>query len=151
MNMIEGVIVKPLRKIVDERGMIMHMLKNTDPEFKKFGEIYFSSIHPGAIKGWHLHKKMELNYAAITGNIKLVLYDQRENSPTKGKIQEVFIGEHNPCLVKIPPGVVNGFKVVGTQTAIVANCTDIPHDPEEIVRIHPFTKDIPYNWDIKHG
>jgi dTDP-4-dehydrorhamnose 3,5-epimerase len=149
--MIKDVIVKPLRKIPDERGSIMHMLKDTDAEYDKFGEIYFSTVFPGAIKGWHLHKIMTLQYAVVKGNIKLVLFDQRQDSPTKGEIMELFIGDKNYCLVKIPPGVVNGFKGIGTEEAIVANCTDVSHTPDEIVRIDPFTKDIPYNWDIKHG
>ena len=149
--MIEGVIIKPLRKISDERGMIMHMLKSTDSEFEKFGEIYFSTVYPGAIKGWHLHKIMTLNYAVIQGNIKLVLYDNRDDSPTKGEVQEIFIGENNYCLVRVPPGVANGFKGVGIKEAIVVNCATHSHDPYEIKRTDPFTKDIPYDWNIKHG
>mgnify|MGYP001558238524 CR=1 FL=1 len=150
-NEIQGVKIVPLRRILDERGNIMHMFKVTDPEFTKFGEIYFSTIFPDAIKGWHLHSKMTLNYAAVSGNIKLVLFDMRKDSPTKGVLQEVFIGEDNYCRVSIPPGVLNGFKAVGNQKAIVANCTDIPHDPGEISRIDPFSKEVPYTWDIKHG
>ncbi len=148
--MIDGVIIKPLRQIPDERGKIMHMLKETDPEFERFGEIYFSVVYPGVIKGWHIHKKMALNYAVIHGMIKLVLYDERESSPTRGKIQEIFIGEDNYCLVKIPPMVWNGFKGVGTQKAIVANCATLPHDPQEIERLDPLNNHIPYDWRLKH-
>lgn len=149
--MIDGVLIQPLRKIPDERGTVMHMLKSTDPHFEKFGEIYFSTIHPGVIKGWHVHKTMVINYAVPVGMIKLVLYDAREGSPTKGEVQEIFMGEENYCLVRVPVGVVNGFKAVGNRTAIVANCATIPHDPSEITRIDPFTPDIPYKWDMKHG
>ncbi|MDI3312016.1 MAG: dTDP-4-dehydrorhamnose 3,5-epimerase family protein [Thermoanaerobacterium sp.] len=149
--MIDGVIVKPLKKIPDERGCIFHMLRNDYPEFEQFGEIYFSMVYPNAIKAWHLHKKMILNYAVISGMIKLVLYDDRENSPTKGELMEIFTGEQNYCLIKIPSGIWNGFKGIGDKPAIVANCATIPHDPEEIVRISPFTDKIPYNWEIKHG
>lgn len=147
---IQGVIIKPLKQIPDERGKVMHMLRWDDPEFETFGEIYFSLVYPGVIKGWHLHTKMTLNYAVVSGMIKLVLYDQRKNSPTKGKLEEFFIGEDNYCLVKIPPGVVNGTKGIGIKPAIIANCATLPHDPKEIVRIDPFTKEIPYKWDIKH-
>jgi dTDP-4-dehydrorhamnose 3,5-epimerase len=149
--MINGVKIIPLKKIMDERGIVMHMLKNTDPHFKKFGEIYFSSIFPNVIKGFHLHKKMTLNYTVIIGNIKLVLYDKREDSPTYKKIQEIFIGEDNYNLVQIPPGIVNGFKAIGSKKAIVANCATHPHDPDEIIRIDPFDKEIDYDWNIKHG
>lgn len=148
--MINGVIIKSLQKISDERGCIMHMLKAGDPEFKQFGEIYFSTIYPGIIKGWHNHEIMTLNYAVVKGNIKLVLCDKRIDSPTKGEIQEIFLGDKNFCLVTVPPGVWNGFKGVGVEEAIVANCATHPHDPSELKRMDPFTKEIPYIWETKY-
>lgn len=148
--MIQGVSIQSLKKIPDERGSIMHMLRNDDPQFTQFGEIYFSTVYPGVVKGWHIHNKMMLNYAVISGAIKLVLYDDRQNSPTKGELMEIFLGQDNYSLVTIPPLVWNGFKGIGTELAIVANFTDIPHDPEEIKRISPLKNDlIPYNWDIE--
>lgn len=148
--MIEGVKIKPLKKIPDERGTVLHMLRNDEPEFSQFGEIYFSTSYPGVIKGWHLHNKMTLNYAVIQGMIKLVLYDDRKHSSTRGELMELFIGEDNYCLVTIPPGIWNGFKNIGTKIAIVANCSTVPHDPDEIKRMDPFeNKIIKYNWDIK--
>ena len=149
--MIDGVVVTPLKQIPDERGKIMHMLRSDDPQFERFGEIYFSMVYPGAIKAWHLHTKMTLNYAVVAGMVKLVLYDPRPSSPTKGEVQEIFLGEQNYARVKIPPGIYNGFKGVGPIPAIVANCATIPHDPAEIQRLDPFSKDIPYNWDLRHG
>jgi dTDP-4-dehydrorhamnose 3,5-epimerase len=148
---IQGVVVKPLRKIPDERGCIYHMLRNDDQVFEKFGEIYFSTAYPGVIKAWHLHKEMTLNYAVIQGMIKLVLYDDRQDSPTKGNLTELFIGDQNYCLVKVPPGVWNGFKCISPNTAIVANCATTPHDPKEIIRISPTTEKIPYDWSLKNG
>ena len=149
--MIDGVITKPLRRIPDERGYIMHMLRSNDPEFEQFGGIYFSTIYPGAIKAWHLHKEMTLNYSVVSGMIKLVLYDSRDDSPTKGELQEIFLGRENYQLVKIPPFVWNGFKGVGNEMAILANCATLPHDPDEIIRMSPFDDSIPYNWELKHG
>jgi dTDP-4-dehydrorhamnose 3,5-epimerase len=149
--MIDGVAVRPLRQIPDERGKIMHMLRADAPHFEKFGEIYFSGVYPGAIKAWHIHKEMTLNYAVVVGHIKMVLYDERETSPTKGEMMELFIGESNYCLVTVPPLVWNGFKGVGEKMALVANCASIPHDPQEIERLDPFSPRIPYAWDIRHG
>ena len=148
--MIDGVEVIPLKQIPDERGKIMHMLRSDDPHFEQFGEIYFSVVYPGVIKGWHIHREMTLNYACVYGTIKLVLYDDREGSRTRGQLQELFIGESNYALVKIPHGVWNGFKGVGTVAAIVANCSTIPHDPQEIDRLDPFDSSIPYDWSLKH-
>ena len=148
--MIDGVSIKQLKKIPDERGCIFHMLRNDDAVFEKFGEIYFSKVYPGVIKAWHIHTKMILNYAVVSGMIKLVLYDDRKNSKTKGEVMEIFLGDENYSLVKIPVGVWNGFKGIGTKEAIVANCASMPHDPDEIKRKDPFTKDIPYDWELKH-
>jgi len=149
--MIDGVVIKPLRKIPDERGSIYHMLRRDDPVFEQFGEIYFSKVYPGVVKGWHIHKEMTLNYAVVSGMIKLVLFDERAGSPTKGQVQEIYAGEDNYCLIKVPPMVWNGFKGAGTRPALVANCATHPHDPQEIDRCDPFDNRIPYNWDLKHG
>ncbi|MDB5334259.1 MAG: dTDP-4-dehydrorhamnose 3,5-epimerase-like enzyme [Phycisphaerales bacterium] len=149
--MIDGVRITPLRQIPDERGKIMHMLRSDAPHFLQFGEIYFSCVYPGAIKAWHIHKKMTLNYAVPVGNIKFVLYDERESSPTRGQVQEIYLGPESYNLVTVPPMVWNGFKGIGTQMALVANCASIPHDAEEIMRRDPFDPSVPYKWDIKHG
>lgn len=149
--MIEGVHVRPLTQIPDERGKVMHMLRSDAPWFERFGEIYFSTVHPGAIKGWHLHQRMTLNYAVITGMVKLVIYDDREDSSTRGELNELYIGQDNYALITIPPGIWNGVKGIGAQRASIANCATEPHDPEEIVRLDPFSTTIPYDWSLKHG
>jgi dTDP-4-dehydrorhamnose 3,5-epimerase len=149
--MIEGVQVKALRQILDERGKVMHMLRSTDQHFQQFGEIYFSCVYPGAIKAWHLHSRMTLNYAVPHGAIKFVLYDDREGSPTRGELQELFLSPDNYQLVTVPPLVWNGFKGIGSEMAIVANCASLPHDPNEISRKDPFDASIPYDWGLRHG
>lgn len=147
---IEGIELKKLRKIPDERGSIYHMLRSDDPVFRNFGEIYFSKVYPDVVKGWHLHKEMTLNYAVIHGMIKLVLYDDRESSDTKGHLMEIFMGDDNYVLVVVPPMIWNGFKGIGQDLAIVANCASIPHDPDEIIRKNPLSKDINYDWRLKN-
>lgn len=144
--MINGVTITSLKTVPDERGKIMHMLRCDDPNFEKFGEIYFSWVYPGVVKGWHLHKRMALNYAVPVGVIKLVLYDGREDSSTKGEMQEIFVGEQNYVLVSVPPMVWNGFKGIGVQPAMVANCATLPHDVDEIIRKDPYHNEIPYTW-----
>ncbi len=149
--MIDGVVVTPLRQICDERGKVMKMLSKDDPVFQKFGEVYFSACYPGAIKGWHIHKCMTLNYAVPVGHIKFVLYDERQNSRTCGQVQEFFLGPDNYCLITVPPMIWNGFKCISNETAFVVNCATIGHDPEESDKRDPFDKSIPYDWAIKHG
>jgi dTDP-4-dehydrorhamnose 3,5-epimerase len=151
MTDIRGLRVTPLRRIPDERGVVYHMLRADSEEFEAFGEIYFSTVYPGAVKGWHKHRAMTLNYAVPVGMIKLVCYDDRDSSPTSGALAELFIGESNYVLVTIPPGVWNGFKGVGGGTALVANCATHPHSPDEIERLDPFSPEIPYDWSIRHG
>ncbi len=147
--MIEGVAVVPLRRIPDERGTVHHMLKRTDPHFIEFGEIYFTTVYRDVIKGWHRHREMTLNYACINGRIKLVLFDDREGSATRGELMEVFLGPDDYSLVVIPPGVWNGFKGMD-ETSIVANCCTHPHDPSRSDRLDPFVNDIPYDWEVRH-
>jgi len=149
--MIEGVKIIPKKQIIDERGKIMHMMRNDDPNFTKFGEIYFSYSHPNTVKAWHLHKKMTVNYVCVVGKIKLVLFDDRPESSTKGKLQEIFLTTENYSLVSVPPKVWNGFKSIENKFSIISNCSDIPHEAEEMSR-RPF--DDPYfnyNWSIKLG
>ena len=122
------------------------MLRNDDPNFKKFGEIYFSYVFPNKIKAWHIHKKMTLNYVSVLGKIKLVLYDDRENSKTKGEIQEIILSKDNHVLVSIPPMIWNGFTSLENNFAILANCSDIPHDKFEIKRLDYNDPKFPYKW-----
>jgi dTDP-4-dehydrorhamnose 3,5-epimerase len=147
---ISDVVVVPLRRIPDERGTVYHMLKRTDPHFLEFGEIYFTTVYPGIIKGWHRHREMTLNYACIFGRIKLVLYDDRDSSNTRGELVELFLGPDNYALVQIPPGVWNGFKGMNAPYAIVANCCTHPHDPVRSERIDPLNNHIPYDWAVRH-
>ena len=148
--MIDGVVIEQLNQFHDERGKVMRMMSINSPTYVNFGEIYFSCVYPGAIKAWHMHKRMTLNYTVPTGKIKFVLFDPRVDSPTHGEIQEIFLGPDNYCLVTVPPMIWNGFKGVGTEMSTVANCSSIPHQDDEIVKHSPFDGSIPYDWNVKH-
>ena len=148
--MIDGVKVVPLRRIPDERGTVMHMLRSTDHHFTQFGEIYFSTVYKDVVKGWHRHQQMTLNYACVSGRIKLAMYDDRPASPTRGTLAEVFLGPDEYALVIIPPGIWNGFKGMSEAHAIVANCATHPHNPAGSERLDPFDNRIPYDWGVKH-
>ncbi len=149
--MIDGVKIIRLQQIVDERGKIMHMLKATDDHFIAFGEIYFSCAWPGTVKAWHVHQRMTVNNAVVSGRAKLVMYDMRDGSATRNELQEVYLGEDNYVLVQIPPGVANGYKAYGDKMVILANAATEPHDPDEMIRLDPFTAEIPYDWELAHG
>lgn len=147
--LISGVKIITKKVISDSRGKILHMLKRTDKNFDKFGEIYFSYVYPKKIKAWHLHGKMSLNYVCAFGKIKLVLYDGRKKSKTYGKIQEITLSNQNHLLVSIPPLIWNGFCTADNKLAVLANCSDIPHDKKEIKRIAFNDPLIPYIWKTK--
>ncbi len=144
--MIDGIQIIKKKVISDDRGKILHMLRCDDENFVKFGEIYFSYVFPKKIKAWHLHKKMTLNYVAVFGSIKIVLYDDRKESKTKGKIQEIFLSNENHELVVIPPLIWNGFVSADENLAVLANCSDIPHDKSEIIRSDYNDAKFPYDW-----
>ena len=147
--MIEGVKIIPLKIIPDERGAIMHGVRN-DNILNNFGEVYFSKIYYEATKGWHVHETLILNYICIYGQVKLVLYDMREKSPTGGETQEIFMGMDNYCLVYIPSGIANGTKGLWNPYSIVCNIASEPHDPnKKYRRIHPKEGIINYDWERK--
>lgn len=145
-QIIEGVIVQDLKQIPDNRGKVMHMIRADNPLFERFGEVYFSEILPDVVKAWKRHKVMTQLFAVPVGMIKLVIYDEREDSATKGKVQELKVGTDNYQLIKIPPKLWYGFQCISECPALLVNCADLPHDPEEAENIEPSLSSIPYHW-----
>lgn len=151
--MIDGVKVKKLRVIPDERGRLMEILRCDDEFFSKFGQVYMTTTYPRVVKGWHYHKIQNDNVTCLRGMLKLVLYDAREDSSTKGEVNEFFIGEHNPLLVHIPRGIYHGWKCVSEDEAIAVNCPTeaYNYDKPDEYRLPYDTNEVPYDWDIKMG
>lgn len=151
--MIDGVLVKELTVIPDERGRLMEILRVDDEMFTRFGQVYMTTAYPGVVKGWHYHKRQSDNMAVLKGMMKIVLYDGREGSSTRGNIDQYFAGVHNPILIHIPPLVFHGFKCISPDEAIVVNVPTEAYDyrePDEF-RVHPHDNDIPYDWERKDG
>jgi dTDP-4-dehydrorhamnose 3,5-epimerase len=144
--MIDGLLIKPLKVIRDARGQVMHMMRADDGVFKEFGEVYFSVVNPGVVKGWKKHLKMTQHFAVPRGAIRLVIFDDRPLSSTKGDVQEILSGENDYKLVRIPPLVWYGFRCESRQPAMIANCSDTPHEPQES-ELRPIEDErIPYVW-----
>ena len=151
--MIEGVKIKKLKVIPDERGRLMEMLRCDDELFEKFGQVYMTTAYPGVVKGWHYHKKQYDNMAVVKGMMKIVLYDSRKESATFSEVNEIIAGIHNPVLVHIPPFVYHGFKCISEDEAIVVNTpTEVYNyqEPDEY-RLPAHGSDIPYSWERKDG
>ena len=144
--MIDGVVVTPLRQILDERGKVMHMMKATDSVFAEFGEIYFSSVRPGAVKAWRRHLRMTTNIAVPVGTVRVLLVDERGDSATSGVTVDIPLGEGNYGLLVVPPLVWSGFYNDTAATVLVANCASIPHDPAEVERRDADDSRMPRPW-----
>ncbi len=145
-KMINGVIKTPLKQFKDNRGKVMHMIRATDPHFKQFGEVYFSWINPGAVKAWNKHTLATLNYAVPVGSIELILYDDQKESPTYKKLERYILTSEDYYLLTIPPNVFYGFRALHNEAAMIVNCSTLPHDPKESIRLPINTSKIPYKW-----
>ena len=151
--MIEGVKVKELKVIPDERGLLMEMLRSTDPEFQKFGQVYITMVYPGVVKGWHYHKLQTDYFVCVGGMAKVVLHDSREDSPTRGETDEFVIGWPRQRMIIIPPGVFHGFTAVGSEPAFIVNIPTEAYNeanPDEF-RIAFDDPSIGYDWSVKSG
>ena len=152
-KLIEGVSVKKLKVIPDERGRLMEILRTDDKEFSKFGQVYVTTAYPGVVKAWHYHKLQDDNMTVLKGMAKIVLYDARKASPTKGVINEFFVGDHNHILIHIPKLIWHGFKCMSEQETMIVNIVTKCYNYEEPDEYRKPThgSDIPYDWSRKDG
>lgn len=151
--MIKDVEVKQLKLIPDERGRLMEILRCDEEIFEKFGQVYLTTTYPGVVKAWHFHKKQDDFIVCVKGMLKLVLYDDREGSLTKGEVNQFFIGDYTPVLVKVPKMIYHGWKCVSAEEALVINVPTKAYNPAEPdeYRVDPHKNDIPYKWERKDG
>ena len=124
--MIDGATVKRLTLISDERGRLMEILRSDEDLFVKFGQIYMTTTYPQVVKAWHYHKVQDDFITCVRGMLKLVLYDDRDGSPTRGEVNEFFLGDYNPTLIKVPKMVYHGWKCISPEEALVIN---VPTEP----------------------
>lgn len=149
--MIDGVKVKKLKVIPDERGRLMEILRSDDELFVRFGQVYITTAYPGVVKAWHRHKKQTDHFTVLKGMAKFVLYDGREGSKTLGEINEFYLGEHNPILIQIPAGIYHGFTAVSENEVLAMNVPTecYNHDVPDEERVDPHSGEIPYDWKRK--
>ncbi len=149
--MIQGVEVKRLTRHADERGYLMEILRSDDEIFSKFGQCYVSMNYPDVIRAWHWHQKQDDHFVVVKGMIRVGLYDMREGSPTRGEVNEFYLGENNDIVLKIPVGVAHGYKTVGVEPSLLVNFPSEVYNPEEPdeYRLPWDTDQIPFNWEIE--
>ncbi|MFQ6019943.1 MAG: dTDP-4-dehydrorhamnose 3,5-epimerase family protein [Dehalococcoidia bacterium] len=149
--MIGGVEIKQLAKHADERGYLIELLRSDDPFFTKFAQSYVSMNYPNVIRAWHWHTVQTDYFVVVKGMIKVALYDAREGSPTRGEVNEFYQGENNDIILMIPPGVMHGYKTVGTEPSLLVNFPSelYNRDEPDEHRLPWDTNQIPYNWDMQ--
>ena len=150
--MIAGVELKPLVRHADDRGYLAELLRSDEPIFSGFGQANVTLTYPGVVKAWHYHKQQDDLWACVSGMIRAGMYDLREGSPTFGEVQEVYMGDQNPVLLKIPLGVAHGYKVVDNGPAILLYFVTLPYDREhpDEYRIPWDSPDIPFDWSLQN-
>ena len=148
--MIQGVEVKQLTRNADERGFWMEIMRNDDPIFTKFGQCYVSMNYPGVVRAWHYHQKQDDFFVVVKGMIKVGLYDMREGSPSRGEVNEFYLGDNNNIVLKIPVGVAHGYKTVGVEPSLLVNFPSEMYNREEPDehRLPWDTDQIPFDWEV---
>lgn len=106
--MIDGVVVKQLKTLTDDRGFLMEMLRADEPIFEQFGQVYVTGCRRGVVKGWHYHKKQTDHFVCLLGRALVVLYDPRDGSPTKGVVKEYYL-DSPPGTEANPPILLKKF------------------------------------------
>jgi dTDP-4-dehydrorhamnose 3,5-epimerase len=144
--MIDGVVISHPKVVVDRRGAVMRILRTDDPHFCGFGEVYFSIVNPGIVKGWKRHRNMTMTLSVPVGRILLILYDDRPESLTKGDVQEVELGPHDYKVVTVPPMLWASFMGMDDRPSLLTNCASIPHTPEEADDRNVDDPMFPYHW-----
>ena len=148
-SLIDGVYLSQLREISDQRGAVLHMIRCDAGSVERIGECYFSEVNSGAVKAWKRHRVQIQNIAVPIGRIRLVIFDDRATSVTKGRLQILELGRPEAYVrVRIPPGLWYGFCNIGNGPALVANCPDLPHDPTESESQSLADSRIPYSWNL---
>jgi dTDP-4-dehydrorhamnose 3,5-epimerase len=152
-TLIDGVATKRLAVHADERGRLMEMLRADEPIFAGFGQVYLTTAYPGVVKAWHLHRTQVDHFVCVAGMVKVVLFDEREGSATRGLVNEFFLGDHAPVLVRIPAGVLHGYKCVSEREALLINIPSVPYaaDQPDEYRLDPHDPRIPYDWSRRDG
>jgi len=144
---IAGVVLTQLKTIFHPKGNVFHAMKKSDAGFNGFGEAYFSTANCGDVKGWKKHIRMTMNLVVPVGEIRFVIYDDRNESSTKGSFFDVCLSQQNYQRLTVPPGVWMGFKGIGNGLNLVLNLADMVHDQEECENIT--LESIPYEWGVE--
>jgi len=146
--MIEGVIVKPLKRISNEKGGLLEIQRKDDKEYIDFAQCYATKTFSGVIKAWYKHRLQVDQLVVISGMLQLVLYDDRLESDTFHNIMEITFGDETPKLVQIPTGIWHGFKAIGSSSTFILHINSRMYAPDDLdeERLPVNTDVIPYTW-----
>jgi dTDP-4-dehydrorhamnose 3,5-epimerase len=146
---IDGVVLIPLTARVDDRGALIEILRNNDPHFTRFGQVY-AVINParGTIRAFHKHDALWDWFFIATGSAKFALHDDRSDSSTYGATETVVTGSRNPTLIVVPPGVFHGWMSLEDNTMLISIGSEVYNRerPDE-VRVPPDSFGV--EWEVK--
>ncbi len=142
--MIDGIIITQLKKILHPKGDLYHVIKKSSDGYIGFGEAYISTIIKNEIKGWKKHHSMTLNLVVPAGAVKIVIFDDRNQSSTNGLFQEILLSKENYFRLTIPPKLYVAFQGISDSTNILLNIANIEHDPSESSNLE--LAKISYSW-----
>ncbi len=152
MTPIHDVVVKKLVTHSDDRGYFREILREDDKLLRHFGQTAFTKTYPGVIKAFHWHKDQDDIWYVVSGMARIVLYDRRPESPTRGVTQVIYAGEDNPVTVFIPTGVAHGYQVIGGEAVTLFYHVTKAYDPKnpDEERIPFDDPEIGFDWTIKN-
>lgn len=138
--LIDGVKIKEVKNVMKEGGVLTEIFrKDWALDSGKVDQVFTVALDPGGLSAWHAHEHTVDRFFVNRGKLKVVLYDSREGSPTKGQINEFRIGEHRPTLIIIPPKVWHGVMNLSSQPTHMLNLTDAAYEYED-----------PDHWRLPH-
>ena len=150
--MINQVKIKKIIRHHDDRGYFSEIIKMGEETFQDIRQTSFTKTYPGVIKAFHWHNQQFDIWFPVSGQLQVVLYDMRPDSPTYQQTQVIYAGEDNPLLILIPPKVAHGYRVLGNIPATLFYHTTKAYDPD-----NPDEERIPFNdpqinfdWETKN-
>jgi dTDP-4-dehydrorhamnose 3,5-epimerase len=150
----DGVSFRRVNTLVDERGTLCEMFdERWDWSDEPLVYSYFCTIRPGVVKGWALHREHEDRYLVVQGEMEVTLYDDREESPTRGMLAQVYLSEYDRRLMNVPIGVWHADRNVGSKDVLLVNfpTRGFDHENPDKYRLPLDTELIPHSFGDARG
>ena len=153
-GLLAGVQIAPTVIRPDDRGYFQEVFRweqGLAQGFASPGSLQVSAAlsYPGTIKAIHYHLRQTDLWTVVMGLLQVMLYDVRTDSPSFGRLNTLYVGVLRPLQIRIPPGVGHGYKVLGTESALLVYATDRFYDPADEGRLAWNDPDVNYDWETQ--